>query len=209
MAATPTIILAGTLGHINVAAAAAVAILNPLMFQLDFSLFGALGLGGLQFDLQAQLQAAIAASLNITTPLPSFLIALAGLAQIEAELRLALTIPFSLSVSVNASLIAALTARLGGIEAMIKASISLKIPAVQLLAEIEAAIGAGPAFLIAFDAHQPVTLADAGTGLSLMFNQVLTNGTYTINPTDPVYGVVILTASPVVFASLGVLLRTS
>ena len=58
-------VFAGTLVDINIAAAGSLAILNPMLAQIDFTLFGSLGLGTLQANLQAQLSAALQASLNI------------------------------------------------------------------------------------------------------------------------------------------------
>ena len=209
-------VFAGSLADINEAAAAALAITGTLVAQVDFTLFGSLGLGALQANLSAQLSAALTASLNIglgiSNPYAGFAAALAGIAVLQATITLALsgTIPaVSLDIGVQLSALAAFAATLGvqigGLEALIQAGLAAKLPAVSFNGSLAAALAVSPIFVISwenipmFQAGANIN-ADFGTGLSLGGNFIL--------PGENVYGVLIVTKSPSAWVGIQATLRT-
>lgn len=210
-------VFAGALLDINAAASGSLAILNPLLAQIDFSLFGSLGLGALQANLQAQLSASLQASLDIglgiSNPYIGFAAALSGIAVLQAQITLALSgaIPaVSLEIggqlSAMASFAALLELQIGGIEALIQAGLAVKIPAVNFAAELQASLSAGPIFVLSFE-DTPLSsvgaslAADFAAGLSLSGNSIL--------PGENVYGIVLLTKAPAAWAGIEATMRVS
>lgn len=160
----------------NVGAAAAVAFLNPLSAQLDALI--ALGLGPFQASLAAQFNAALAmqASLTLSISLGDLSLlatlksTLAAVATLQAALAAALTLglpPIQLSLGAElgaaVALAGVLKLQLGGIQALIKAAIAIKLPAVRAAASLGAALSAGPFFAISFSG---VTLASVASWLA-------------------------------------------
>lgn len=151
----------GNLIDFNASGALAVGIINPLSAQLDFSLFGSIGLGAIQANLQAQLQAALKASLDIglgiSNPFIGFQMALAGIAQLQAQITAALSgaiptvsIDATGQLAANAALIGILELQIGGLQALIDGMLQLKMPAVQLAADFAAALALGPIKVLAW-----------------------------------------------------------
>lgn len=203
-------VFAGTLVDINVAAAGSLTILNPLLAQIDFTLFGSLGLGALQANLQAQLSAALQASLDIglgiSNPYAGFAAALAGIAVLQATITLALsgTIPavsldIGASLSAMAAFAATLGVQIGGIEALIQAGIAVKIPAVSFAGSLAAALSAGPIFVLSWDG---IPLSQAGANINADFSTGLSLGPNNILPSDTVYGLLLVTKAPSAWAAI-------
>lgn len=216
------VVFAGTLFDINVAASAALVVLNPLLAQIDFTLFGSLGLGALQADLSAQLSAALQASLDIgigiSNPFAGFVAALAGIAVLQAQIQLALSgaiptisIEAGASLSALASFSALLSVQIGGLEALIQAGLAVKIPAVNLAAQIQAALSAGPLFVLSFayDGTTPLSLASVGASIAADFSAGLDHGPNHIASTDNVYGLVIVTKGVSAWGALQATMRTA
>jgi hypothetical protein len=146
----------------NAGASAALAVINPLSAQIDFALFGSLGIGALQANLQAQLQAALKASfdigLNISNPLIGFQLALSGIAGLSAQISAALSgalpavsIDATGQLSATAALAAILQLQIGGLEALISGALKVKLPAVGLAADFALKLQAGPIKVLAWD----------------------------------------------------------
>jgi len=184
--------LAGSLGNINVAASAAVAILFPLSAQLDGLL--SFALGPLQADLAAQFNAAIAGqatlTLQIGDPTAALQLAIAAIAQLQAALQAALSLPpvnlsLSAELTATAALVASLSIKLGLIDLLIKAALQIKLGAVKFAGDLEAALGAN-AVLATFSGS---SLAVAGTDVKALFDAGLTG----IPPTSsPVSGIIVV-----------------
>jgi hypothetical protein len=147
----------------NVAAAASVALLNPLAAQLDLMI--SLGLGPFQAALSAQLAAAVQASaaLSLSFSIGDFsLVAqlqglISALATLQAALAASLSLglpPISLSIgaelTATLALAAALKLELSGIQLLIQAALRLTIPAIKLAASLTAALNVGPFYAISF-----------------------------------------------------------
>lgn len=210
------VIYARSLGELNVAAKASLVVLNPLLAQVDFALFGSLGIGSLEADLQLQLQAALKAQLdiglNISNPFIGFQLALAGVVQLQAQISAALagavpavSIDATAQLSATAALIGALTVRIGGLKALIQGALEVKIPATSFAAQLAANLGAGPIFLLSFE---DVTLSSAGASLAGDFGAGLHDGPTTIAPSDSVSGIVLVTKNPTAWAALKAVLAT-
>lgn len=210
------VIYAKTLGELNLAAAGAINILNPLLAQIDFSLFGSLGIGSLQADLQAQLQAAIQAKINIginlANPFVGFQLALVAIAQLQAQIAAALngavpaiSIEATTQISAILALEASLAARIGGLEALIQGALAVKIPATNFAGQLAAHLAAGPIFLLSFE---DVPLSTAGTSLSADFTAGLVDGPNSIGPGELASGIVLVTKSPSAWLSLKAILAT-
>lgn len=201
-------IFAGTLANINVGVAGALSVLNPLLAQVDLTLFGSLGLGALQANLQAQLQAALEAQVGLAVSLGLEPV-LAAIAQLQASLQLGLALPsvdVSLSIGAAAAFAASVGAQIGGLQALIDAAIAVKIPATTLAGQLGAALDAGPVFVISWTAEQ---LATAGTSVSADFSAGLSSGPNFINPGEITYGVLLVTKAPSAWAGIQALLLTT
>lgn len=214
MAATIDDVLVGTLGEANIGLAAGVAALNPLAAQLDAMI--AFGLGPLQADLSASLDAALGVqatlALTVSDPTAAIRAALQAIIELSATLTAALSLPplvLDLSAELGASvaLSAALTAKLGAISLLLEAAVSVKIPAVRLAANLAAAISAGDVVLLSFDGlSDPTNLQDIGSLISTKFSGGIGSGA--IGPTENVAGIIMVVSSPSVFASLGAIIQT-
>lgn len=202
----PEVVFAGSLLKINVGAAGALLVLNPLLAQIDLTLFGSLGIGALTLDLQAQLNANISLmsgiSLGISDPLEGFL-------ALQAALKVALSLP-SISVEANlqlsamASFSAVLAAQIGGLEVAIQAALAVKIPAMRFAASLAAGLNVGPLFVLSFENQ---TLASVGSSLAAQFNNGLVYPAIppyseSIGFNEPVYGMVIVTKDISAWAGL-------
>lgn len=202
------VIFAGPVGGVNAAASASLNILGPLLAQIDFSLFGSLGIGTLKANLQAQLSASLKASLDlgigISNPFAGFQAALGGIAALQAQISLALSgaIP-AVSIEANAQLSALasfsglLAVQIGGLEALIQASLAVKIPAVEFMAGLN--LSAGPIMAVAWT-DTPLNVV--GAALNNDFSTGLSFGPSSIAPGDSTYGILLLTKSPSAFLSL-------
>ncbi len=167
------VVTAGTLGDINVAASLAGSIIFPLSAQLDGLL--SFALGPLQADLAAQFNATLAAqatlTLQIGDPTAALRLAISALAQLQAALQAALTLPpvnlsLSAELTAAAALIATLKAKLGLIDALIKAALQIKTSALKFAGDLQASLG-GSAALVAFDG---TTLSLAGDDIKALFD---------------------------------------
>ncbi len=202
------VIFAGPLGGVNAAATASLNILGPLLAQVDFALFGSLGIGTLKANLQAQLTAALKAQLNlgigISNPFVGFQLALGGIAALQAQIAAALagalpavSIEASAQISAVAAFAGVLSAQIGGLEALIQASLAVKVPAVSFLAGLNLSVG--PVMALAWS---DITLAQAGSALYNDFNAGLSFGPSSIGPGEQTYGVLLLTKSPQAWVGL-------
>lgn len=205
-----------TLGQVNVGLAVGLGLMNPLLLQLDLMLTGQFGLGPFLADIQVQFNAAISAtlqlSIGISDPLAALRALLQALVQVQASLAVALSFPLpiisiqaSAQISAIASLSAALTLKIGGIKALLQAGLAVKIPALQFIAQISAAMSAGPVHLVSFTGDN---LLNTGTQISAQFASGL-GPSNPIAPGEQVSGILIVTKDPAVFAALGVILKTS
>jgi hypothetical protein len=195
-------------GSINIAASSSVDLIGPLLAQFDTMLFGSFGLGSVGADLSLQLQASLSANLNIglqfANPLLNIEMTLSALANIQAALSAAAsislpTLQISAQLSANASLAAVLGLKLGGIQALISAAMAIKLPAVDFLASLTSNLGVGPVVCASWGfTDPPDTLANTGAEIAAAFG----SGYGGIGATEPVYGVLLVTASP--SASVGI-----
>ena len=186
------VVVAGTLGDINVAASIAGTLLFPLSAQLDGLLTFALG--PLQADLMAQFNATLAAqatlTLQIGDPLAALKLALAAIAQLQAALQAAISLPpVNLSISAEltaaAALVASLKVKLGLIDLLIKAALKVKLEALKFAGDLQAKLGAS-AVLATFSG---TTLSVAGDDIKTLFD----GGVPTIGSGDgPVSGIIIV-----------------
>lgn len=194
----------------------AVPLINPLMAQLDLALFGAFGLSGTLFDLQAQFDAALSlqAQLGAQLSIGGLYAALDAIANIQASIQAALSLglptisaDISASISASAAISAALALKLGGIKACIDLALSVKLPLVNLLA----ALNVGPVFVLTFNGQ---TLSDSGTSISTRFQSNLEDaGTgaeiVASGPTAKnVDGIILVTESPEAWAGIKLMLAT-
>lgn len=206
-------VASGTLGTLNTGLSALNISLPGLTAQLEAAI--ALGLGPLKFDLAAQLNAALtiqaSVAFNIGNPLAAIQAALLAVAQLQAALQIALTLPpiqisVSAELSAAASLAATLSARLGLIEGIISAALAVKIPITQLSLDLGGALSAGPAILLSFDGISDGTsMSGIGSLIAAKFASPVTFSGDTINPGDPVSGMIIITKADAVFAALPIL----
>lgn len=211
--ATVDEVAGGTLGSINSGLSQLNFFLPALSAQLDAAI--GLGLGPLKFDLSSQLNASLAAQASITAsignPLDSIRLALLAVAQLQAALSAALTFPpielsLSAELSATAALAAALSAKLGLLDGVIKAAIAVKIPAVNFSQVIGGSLDVGPAIMLTFDGISDSTsMAAIGNLIQSKLQAPVTFGGDTINPSDPVSGVLILTTASPVFGAMAAL----
>lgn len=205
-----------TLGEINVGLAAGIGLLNPLLLQFDLFLTGQFGLGPFLVDIQAQYNAAISAvlqlSLTTSDPLAAIRALIAAFGALQASLSVALSFGLptvSLQIGAQISAVAALSASLSlkvaGINALLTAGANVKIPMIQFVARIGAALAAGPVHLVSFTGDQ---LAVTGAELAAAFSSGL-GPTDPLLPTDIVDGILIVTKDPAVFQALAAILKTS
>lgn len=210
------VVFAGTVGEINVAAAGAIAVLNPLLAQVDISLFGSFGIASIQADFQAQIAAAAQAELNlglgIGNPFADLQAALVAMIQLQAQITLALaggvpvvSLEVVAEIAALAALQASLSVRVGIFDAMIQGGIAVKLPAASFSAGLGLSLGVGPVMLLSFS---DVSLAAAGAGLAGDFSAGLVEGAATIGPGETVYGVVLITKAPAAWAAMQATLRT-
>lgn len=168
-----SVVVAGTLGDINVAASAAATILFPLSAQLDGLLTFALG--PLQADIMAQFNATLAAqatlTLQIGDPTAALKLALSALAQLQAALQAALSLPpvnlsLSAELTASAALIASLKAKLGLLDILIKAALNIKLEALKFAGDLQARLGVS-AVLVTFSGSN---LSAAGDDIKTLFD---------------------------------------
>lgn len=207
----------GTLGDINIAAKTASIILPAFGAQFDAML--SLGIGPLKADLGVQLNAALGAQatllLQVGNPLAALQAAIAAVAQLQASLTAALSLPpvsisLSAELGATAALAGSLAARLGAIEGLVSAALAVKLPGVKFGDELINLLSAGPAICLAFNGLLDLTtLSSIGSLIQSKFAGGVTFGPDTINPGDPVGGIIIVTKFTSVFTSLGALIATS
>lgn len=204
-----TEIAGGTLGSVNVGLAAAVGFINPLGAQLDA--FLGLTLGPLQAEISAQLNANLAVQaslgLSIGDPLVALRAALAAVAQLQAAIEASIAFPININanaqLSATAALAGALSAKLGLLDAAVKALLAIKIPALEAAATLGATLSAGPIVLMEFSGG---TLAAHGTAISAAFNAGVGSTVLppldVINPGDLSFGYILVTKNPIAFGAL-------
>ena len=204
------------LGTINVGLDGSITAVVPLLAQFDLMLTGSFGLGSLSADLSMQLNAAISLQaslgLQVSNPFASLKAQLSAILQIQAGIQatLALGLPavsvqLASSLSASAAISSALALRLGGINLLIKAALAVKLPVVNFVSSISAALTAGPFELLSIGFSSADTLASAGS----QFNALCSAGFGGIAPGDQVYGVVMLTKSPSASLALASIIKTS
>lgn len=205
-----------TLGEINVGLSAGLVLMNPLLLQVDLLVTGQFGLSAYMLDSQSQFNAAISAvlqlNIGISDPLSAIKDLLASFAMISASLAFALSfglptvsLQISEQVSAMAALGAGLSLKLGGLKALLAASLSAKIPALSFVQQFTAALAAGPAHLVLFRGD---TLAGSGAELAATFAGGL-GPSDPLYPTDLVDGILIVTKDPAVFSAIAAILKTS
>lgn len=214
--AAVTEVAGGGLLNINFGAQDALDFIVPMGAQIDASL--SIGLASLKSDLGAQLNGALATqatlSLSIGDPFQAIRDALAALSQLQAALAAALVLPpVSLSLAAEFSAVSALagslTARLGLIDGAIDSALSVKIPALKFGEGLGDALSAGPFLCLAFDGITDLTdLQTVGSLIAAKFSSAISFGPNTINPGDPVSGVIILTTAGLAYTALGQLITT-
>ena len=214
MTATIDDVLVGTLGDINIGLSAGTAALNPLAAQLDAVI--AFGLGPVQSDLPASLDAAIGLqatlALTLSDPTANIRKAIQALIELLASLQAALALPptvlnIGVELGASAALSAALSAKLGAINQLLNAAIAIKIPAQRLAADLVASLNTGGMVLLSFDGlSDPTTLQQIGNLISTKFSGGV--GLGAIAPTDPVAGIIMVTSAPSAFAALGAIIAT-
>lgn len=209
---TISVLAALPVGGINIAAAGSVGLATGLISQLDLALFGSFGLGSLSSDLSLQFSAALDAEVQIGLQISDPVASLEALANLLASLTITLpsiNLEANAALSANIASAAAIGLQLGGINALIEAALAVKTPAADFFSNISAALGAGPLFLVNFTEPAGPGLAQAGIEINTLFNGGLVSGPDAISPTDPVYGVIIVTKDPAAFAALGVVLKVT
>ena len=208
----------GNLGSINLALSDLANIVNPLAAQLDAAI--SLGLGPLQTDLAASLDASLALqaslSLSATDPTASIRAALQAIIELQATLSAALALPplqlptVEADISAAAALSATLSARLGAIQLLIDAMLSIKIPAFRLA---DVPLGVGPIVLLVFDGLDALggggtmTLQEAGNQVQALFSSGV--GDPPIAPTDPASGIIMLAGAKPAMVALSQIIKTA
>lgn len=213
MATTVDDILVGNLGEAIPALSLSVGFINPLGAQLDAMV--AFGIGPLQADLAASLDASLAltASLTLQVADPTAYIrsALEALVELSASLTAALALPptpllLGAEIGASVSLAAALTAKLGAIKLLIDAALAVKIPALKLVAGLP--LGIGNVVVLSFDGiNEGSTLSQVGSLIQSKFTSGV--GAGAIPPGAPASGVILVTSSSLVFTALGQLIPTT
>lgn len=211
------VVYAGDLGGINVAAAASLTVIKPVLSSIDASLFGPLGLGALRDNLQAQLSASLQAqaslALGIANPLGGFEDALRAATQLQAQLAQALSmgsipavsLEVTTQLSVMSSFAAAAGAQIGNLQALLQQMLDSKIPAMSFAGSLFTSLQAGGAFLLSFDG---VSLSSVGSSIASSFAGGISYGPSAIGPSDAVYGIVLLTKVPSTWTAIQAILRT-
>lgn len=219
MGTSVDVIYTGTVGEINLSVADLSSIINPLAAQLDASI--SLGLGPLQTDLAASLDASLALqaslSLSVSDPTASIRAALSAIIDLQAALSAALALPplqlpqVDADISAAAALSATLSARLGAIQLLIDAMLAVKIPALQLA---DVPIGIGPIVLLVFDGLNALggggtmTLQQAGNQIQSLFSNPIGVGSPPIAPTDLASGIIMVTSATPAMVALSEIIRT-
>lgn len=211
-----SVVFSGSLKDINTAAAAALTVIQPVMAQIDFTVFGSLGIGSIQANLQAQLSAALQATLDIglgiSNPIAGFTAALAGIAVLQASITLALSgnIPvvspdITAQLSATAAFAATLAVQVGGLEALIQGALAVKGPALSFSGALAAQLNAGPVMVLAFDG---VPLGVVGANIAADFAVGLSKSGNTIGPFELASGIVLVTKSPFAWQAMGSMFMT-
>jgi hypothetical protein len=130
--------------NVNVALGYGVTLMAPLLPQIDLVLFGTFGLGPMAIDFQARLDAA----LSITVVRPDVWVTgqLKAMADLMAGISAGVVLP-GIAANVNVGVAADLSAKLFGINAVIDATLALKLPAVAAVGEMTAAMNAQVGYL--------------------------------------------------------------
>lgn len=210
-------LIGGTVGEVSFAATAAAALALPLCAELDAFLgvtFTPLQ-ASLALQLQASLDFALDASLALQFPsvsIQGLLDAVASLqVALEAALSVGITAPgigLSLDAGIQAAfdLAATLELKLGLLDLAVKAMLAIKIPAVELAAQIQASLSAGPVVLLDFGVSAPTTLQTGGTDIAAKFASGISLGGG-IAPGEVALGYILVTKVPAAQASLDFILR--
>jgi hypothetical protein len=202
-----------TLGVINVGLDGLVTAVVPLLAMTDLMLTGSFGLGALAADLAAQLNAAlslqISLGLQVSNPFAALAAQLAAIIQIQAGIAVTLSLGLpavSVSLSVNLSASIAITAvlvlKVGGLQALIKAALAVRLPVLNL---INLPLGLGPCVLLTIGYAAPSTLFSSGNEYKALTLAPLGG----INPGDQVFGVIMLTKVPSVATAISAIIKTA
>jgi len=191
------------LGSINVGAAASATALAPLLAQLNLMLTDPFGIGALKADFVGQFKAQVNFSVQFADPIAllkaTISSALSIVASLSASLALGLP-PLSIQISASLGLAAALSVKIGGINALIDLTLGVRLAGVNFLAQLNAAIGAGPVVGYGWSGISLATLQ--GELASYNF------GADGFLPFDTVSGVMLLTKDPGAFTGMQFLFVT-
>lgn len=124
-----------TVLDLNVGLGAALTAALPLIPQIDLLLYGSLGLGPLALDFQARLDAAL--SVTIIRPDVWVTGQLKAMADLMAGISAGVVLP-GIVANLDVGVAADLQAKLLGINALIDATLAIKLPAANVLASLEA-----------------------------------------------------------------------
>mgnify|MGYP001483989540 CR=1 FL=1 len=204
-----------TLADVNIGLLAALGLLNPLALQIDLFVNAQLGLGPLLADLEIQLNAAFAAfaavGLQVSFPFFAVNALLAVLANLTATIQAAIalglpsvSLTLSAQLTALADLIGFLEFRIGGIRALIEAGVGLKIPALELIAQMNATLTA-KVHLISFTGD---FLINTGADIAALFAAGLGPPDY-IDPFEVCHGVLMVTNDIGAYGSLSAIIKTS
>jgi hypothetical protein len=225
MGTSVDVIFTGPLGSINTSVADLSSIVSALTAQLDAAV--SLGLSPLQVELAASLDASLSLqaslSLSVADPTASIRAALQAIIELQAALSAALSLPplqlpsVDADISASAALAASLSARLGAIQLLIDAMLSVKLPALQLA---DVPVGAGPIVLLVFDgigalpgSVGTMTLQEAGNKIKAAFDSGVGDSgnpdpDYFIQPTEFASGIIMVTSVSSAMVALSQIIKT-
>jgi hypothetical protein len=194
------LVLSGNLGQLNVGAALAASAIIPLIAEIDIAIAF---IGGLKADFSAQFNAAVNFQINFSNPLAALAAAIAASIQVVAGLQAALALgipPLTVSISASVAIAAAAQAKIGLLNAAIDVALGVVGVGANFLAQLQAAIGAGPVTLYGWSAIPMATLQG-----EIAAHNFTADG---FSPASSVYGVLLLTASPSAFVGMQFLFVT-
>jgi len=154
---------------VNIALGYGVVLVAPLLPQIDLALFGTFGLGPMSLDLQARLDAAL--SITVVRPDVWATGQLKAMADLIAGITAGVVLP-GIAANVNVGMAADLQAKLFGINALVDATLALKLPVINAVAAMEGAAGAKVGYLV-WDGTMPEFNAEVPAKLSAL---ALANG---------------------------------
>lgn len=193
-------IVSGTLGELNVGAALAATAIIPLLAEIDVAISF---IGGLKADFQAQFNAAANFQASFINPLATLAAAIQASIQVVAGLQAALALgipPLGFSVSASVAIAAAASAKIGLLNIAIDAALGVVGVGASFLAEMQAAIGAGPVTLYGWS-----NITTAAVQGEIATYNFAADG---FAPLSNNYGVMLMTAAPSAFVGMQFLFLT-